>query len=524
MKSPCNKLYFFILTLIISNLNLIKSFFTQNCINFKCLGTTALQNGNCIVNDPATGNLLIAKCPKNTFCNALTFASSSSSSSGQKCVAFTDFFDAKINSENPDGTKTAFVPVNYYCQKNSDCISNNCQNSYCVGIGAGSPCKNTDNLIPGCDLSYYCSSANICVNKKSFGATCTKDYECPNTGGCFNSSCTEYYSLGINSSFPSITLDNCMGNDCGPYSTCLNKKCLKAANIGGNCLSTSCPFFAKCNSSAVCEKSFEPVNYAFPNSYCESNFSILNSNGNYNCVDLKITNKPATGGKTCTNADTTSCQYNYNVSGFNLNYFFTCGCDLKNKSYSCQDGTNDDTETNQILKSRNSIIKQLLALCPRNFPFCRNIIDIDLYQKDVYKYINSGITPIYSDSTSDLGLQMLIGNLIVYEVCDFKPEEITGVTNPVATTPITNTVPVSTIPVTKPIINTTTVIDTKINVGSLSTLSSYSSTTLSMIEKDLSSLIDKYTNDPNLLLAQGKEGEITNIINNLYSYIGILFF
>ncbi len=202
-------------------LNEINSFFTENCINYTCKATTAQRNGFCIEN--SGGNVIISKCPKGTFCNSITLADSGSSatSSLQKCIGFTDFFSARLESQRLANKQTAFIPVNYYCENNSDCISNNCSNNYCLGIPTGESCPDKNNLIPSCELTSYCNSSGICVAKAKFTNTCTKDYECPNTGGCFNGICTEYYSLPNNYNFDRITLDQCNGNDCGPDYTCI---------------------------------------------------------------------------------------------------------------------------------------------------------------------------------------------------------------------------------------------------------------------------------------------------------------
>lgn len=528
-KTQSTYKYFMLkICIVMSLLKFSQQFFSERCINYSCNSNTAAQNGYCINNDSTTGSLVISKCPKGTFCNAITFASSNSfskDSSFQKCIRFEDFFDARLQSQNPDGSKTGFIPVNYYCSQNSDCISNSCINSYCVGIPAGSACKNPDNNIPACELNYYCSSSNICVSKKANGADCKKDYECSNTAGCFNSICTEYYSLPANAVFSSINIDQCLGYDCGPYSYCINKKCVQALDIGNNCISGngSCPFFAKCNSNNVCEKSFDPANSLFPNVFCESNFATLNSSGSYSCADVKVSNKPTTGAKTCSVTDTTnSCGYNYNMNGFNLQYFFTCGCDTKTANYVCQDGTNDDSATLQITKNRNSMIKRILSLCPRNYPFCQSIINIDLYQKDVYKYINSGITPIYSDSTSDLGIQMIIGNLIVYEVCEYKPEQITGSTSSStssATTIKANT-PITVTPTIPSTVNTITSYTTStVDVNNIGKINNFSSSTINAVDQSLLALVNKYSTNPNLIQDEGKKLELQNILNNMNDFI-----
>jgi hypothetical protein len=80
------------------------------------------------------------------------------------------------------------------CSLDSECTSRNCTANTCVGLGLGDVCTTQDECLIGlsCRLN---DTAKVCMTQLGAGQTCTSDYDCQNSLGCFNSTCTPYFSV-----------------------------------------------------------------------------------------------------------------------------------------------------------------------------------------------------------------------------------------------------------------------------------------------------------------------------------------
>ncbi len=85
------------------------------------------------------------------------------------------------------------------CNGNEDCTSNNCTRNVCVGVANGEECKNHKdcNYANACMFNSRNANATVrqCLPQQMEKDSCTEDFDCINTHGCYNQTCTRYFSL-----------------------------------------------------------------------------------------------------------------------------------------------------------------------------------------------------------------------------------------------------------------------------------------------------------------------------------------
>jgi hypothetical protein len=94
------------------------------------------------------------------------------------------------------------IPIKLYpggpCETEGDCLSGKCQDGECAGVQANSTCSKDSE----CYYGFSCRTGNTpsdtqkyCLPQKNEGDSCSNDYECINTHGCYKGQCIPYYSL-----------------------------------------------------------------------------------------------------------------------------------------------------------------------------------------------------------------------------------------------------------------------------------------------------------------------------------------
>jgi hypothetical protein len=87
------------------------------------------------------------------------------------------------------------------CDNNNLCAYNQtCTSGLCTGKASGEACiADTE-----CKVGLYCNTTT-CVPQVKAGSNCTTDFMCPNTQGCLNGNCTDYYSVALGVKVPSAS-------------------------------------------------------------------------------------------------------------------------------------------------------------------------------------------------------------------------------------------------------------------------------------------------------------------------------
>lgn len=104
----------------------------------------------------------------------------------------------QLNCENKTVHDTYFLFPGAPCKNFTDCDSQNCTEGVCVGTPVNEHCSNNKE----CSYGNTCrmnTTANVtqCLPQLTEGS-CTKDTDCVNTMGCWNGTCTNYFSLSDN--------------------------------------------------------------------------------------------------------------------------------------------------------------------------------------------------------------------------------------------------------------------------------------------------------------------------------------
>jgi hypothetical protein len=163
-------------------LGMISSTLTEICPTFKC---GELEDHLC------------AKRTSNSTADLQSFQLANCTSKDEQCPFF--------NLESSDSLECQPIPsaqIKLYpgsnCKDDSDCILGNCNNSTCSGVSQDGECSSHNQ----CGFGYSCylenkvnSTTKRCQLQKKEGESCTEDFDCVNTHGCFNSTCVRYFSL-----------------------------------------------------------------------------------------------------------------------------------------------------------------------------------------------------------------------------------------------------------------------------------------------------------------------------------------
>jgi hypothetical protein len=82
------------------------------------------------------------------------------------------------------------------CSDNNDCMLNRCEHGVCAGTQNGEPCKDSKECNYGLACYKYANTTETrCQPQKLEKQPCESDLECQNTHGCYNKTCTRYFSL-----------------------------------------------------------------------------------------------------------------------------------------------------------------------------------------------------------------------------------------------------------------------------------------------------------------------------------------
>jgi hypothetical protein len=85
------------------------------------------------------------------------------------------------------------------CTNNTQCASNDCHDSKCLGKAESAPCNQNSE----CRIGYFCGTKDLssgiknCLKQRSANETCETDEDCVNNMGCLNQKCAEYFSATV---------------------------------------------------------------------------------------------------------------------------------------------------------------------------------------------------------------------------------------------------------------------------------------------------------------------------------------
>ncbi len=295
----------FILLFLIFDLFLISVNSQSMCPVANCNQTEAGINETCfkINSTPEGYDFILSKCQPSQYCPIYVYQ-------GSFVLEFSYINNIDLNCTD--------LPVNYYskldvgqlvewdfCDKNSDCASNNCTNGYCIGLKEGEQCTNTSQ----CNSSCFCDSLiNQCVPRRKDGEECFEYDNCQRTSGCLLGLCVPLYSLPagtpLNSSYQQDSMDFCessianlngicedlipMGTP--PYLCDPRYPCNYTLSISKQVISMDYCICDLNGGNAYCPQGTESINYK---NYNKASLAVMNSTchsmNKYNCANTNTT-------------------------------------------------------------------------------------------------------------------------------------------------------------------------------------------------------------------------------------------
>jgi hypothetical protein len=142
------------------------------------------------------GNLTSPLCTNNTSENPVpTYVLQKCKEADEICPFYNHEKFSSLSCINASNVSVLLYP-GAPCNYNTDCFSQKCENLTCVGSGNKSICtKNEDCIYGESCRKNETTGQKICGPQSKDKESCTNDYDCINTHGCYNKSCIEYFSL-----------------------------------------------------------------------------------------------------------------------------------------------------------------------------------------------------------------------------------------------------------------------------------------------------------------------------------------
>jgi len=268
-----------------------------------------LAVGNCAINGASASNA--SCCASGLFCVNNTCVTDSL---GDYCTSQTQCMSSSFLPMNCVNNTCSYVyGPGDSCSVNSDCITQNCNNSICQGIMIGQPCP-TVGFPPQCSFGLYCATTNnnatTCQNRTASGQNCTTPKQCMEGTTCFSSSSNgtaTCQTIGTQS-----VGGSCMDSlACASGSMCINGNCTTV-----NSDVVSCTLNSNCTGpNALCSCSL-----VTGEQYCTG------SEYNMPCTDEFISLQSCLASESCSEATDApnSCCYANCLSEYKK--FSSCGC------------------------------------------------------------------------------------------------------------------------------------------------------------------------------------------------------
>ena len=174
----CNNLSFY------TDMNLINSY-KNFCPSVSCSNMNINYNESCMIFKNLSNRITINTCPSRYKCPLTSISTLiKNNDTNYTCSPI----QLNIFSNNLIGSLVDFD----FCKSNSDCAGLNCVNNTCIGKPFNSYCRNNFE----CSAGTYCDMTQLlCLPRLTSGGVCKADGDCSNELGCFNNSCTPYFSF-----------------------------------------------------------------------------------------------------------------------------------------------------------------------------------------------------------------------------------------------------------------------------------------------------------------------------------------
>jgi hypothetical protein len=170
--------------ILISLINVLLLKLTQlaNCPKYKC--NDLLSDDSCSVVNPVLNgvnfdyyNIEVKFCGGSKYCSIPDMTTwSKTDKSTFKCAE--KYYYPLVDHEK--------------CESNSNCGSGLCRDGRCLGKDFNSTCSASNECVVGAYCDGYMKK---CLPQKTENQTCNSSEECVNMAGCYNKTCTRYWSL-----------------------------------------------------------------------------------------------------------------------------------------------------------------------------------------------------------------------------------------------------------------------------------------------------------------------------------------
>ncbi|CAG9324129.1 unnamed protein product [Blepharisma stoltei] len=157
-----------------------------NCYQFDCNTTRTV--GTCLDVDHTNRKITLEECAPDYECVGVfkNYELEESEWTNVNCSAKqTIIFPCPTDATLLNGSP---------CCTASDCASNVCKNSLCIGRSTGATCTSNNQ----CASTAYCNTASgsgVCTSSSANGESCTSDFTCMPGSGCNNGVCASLFSL-----------------------------------------------------------------------------------------------------------------------------------------------------------------------------------------------------------------------------------------------------------------------------------------------------------------------------------------
>jgi len=168
------------------------------CPQVKCGSVLGTGCGNFTVNATSGNRSFVGQlCGKGQVCNGLSTA------------VFTNTAAQNFTCITPTVTPMPTRLPGEKCDSNNQCMNNQTctTNNVCTGQAVGANCTTHTDCVVGsyCAINVTNVTNSMCTKQVASGATCNAtDYMCPQTQGCFNGTCTDYYSKPLNTDVSTV--------------------------------------------------------------------------------------------------------------------------------------------------------------------------------------------------------------------------------------------------------------------------------------------------------------------------------
>jgi len=209
---------------------------------------------------PLPTGLTVPNCNFGSWCdfgntgNCLALHKTGSCSSSTECgdPANTNLLDSSFYScVNAQCTYSPGFLPGQACQQNSDCITNVCTNSVCVGSTAGQSCTTTS-----CYDGFYCNNRSVCAAQSGLGGPCVFNPSDSSTDCLFGYYCSKE-NVCANLFSKSVGTECSEAEECNLGLTCFNNECANPAPVKTCVNNTNCQGDSRYTGECECDTLLE---------------------------------------------------------------------------------------------------------------------------------------------------------------------------------------------------------------------------------------------------------------------------